>query len=366
MELQAVYVEDVPAQGTKYSDLLNEKGKLHVEWIMAPVPMSVKPVIEKKPDIILVDYELTQRQPGGLMASYKGGTLATSIREVYPNCPIVLVTRMVLLKKYSGAPRQLGPFDLRFFKDEIRENPKLCVDKLVAIASGYRKLRESKPLTWSRILNLLDANSLESEALKQFKPSGQVLVGKKGQRVNWSIPDVATWILDTLFEYPGILYDDLHAATALGMSLDSLARKEVLSTLSPALYNGIFSSSVRKWWRDRILSEGFRTIKGAHLDPPLASAFVPAMKLIKDVQLQSSTCVYSGKPFADTVCYVLRQPVLRDYSLAYFPDNRPKVMDEARVSFAAFRSSEFHEEFLNSESREIFRKLTGVGKHKRR
>ncbi len=118
--------------------------------------------------------------------------------------------------------------------------------------------------------------------------------------------------------------------------------------------------------RQQHFSQAFDIVRKAGLKPPLSKSFVPAVKKALKIEAPPSKCVYSGKPFADTVCCVLRKPVLRQYSLSYFPDNRPKVMDEARVSFSAFRNQGFHEEFLNSEGLHLYQELRRGAKHKSR
>jgi hypothetical protein len=53
--------------------------------------------------------------------------------------------------------------------------------------------------------------------------------------------------------------------------------------------------------------------------------------------LAPAVCISSGEKPADWVCYILQKPVKREYSLPYHPDQRPAIMDEARVSFRAVK-----------------------------
>jgi hypothetical protein len=74
--------------------------------------------------------------------------------------------------------------------------------------------------------------------------------------------------------------------------------------------------------------------------------------------LELSTCVHSQKQPAECVCYVLSKPVKREFSLPYWPDNRPVVMDEARVSFKAIReSNEFKEEYVAPDASALVRPI---------
>ena len=72
---------------------------------------------------------------------------------------------------------------------------------------------------------------------------------------------------------------------------------------------------------------------------PLRMGFPLAWERNKEVSIERSKCVYTGESPAEWVCYILKKPVMIKNSLAYYPDSRPSVMDEARVSFKAIRTS---------------------------
>jgi len=349
-EIRAVYVEDDEGEGQKYSRLLSTK-KLRVKPVMAPSVLSNEPILKENPDLVLIDYELTQKQRSGNMATYRGGTLATSIREERSSIPLILVTRRALLEKYSGAPGQLEPFDISIFKDEIRSNRARIAGQLVALASGYLALKKAAPLTWTRIMVMLRASRPDIELLKQCRPDSELPKARATGKVKWAIPTVVRWILDPLFRYPGILYDQMYAATALGISCDSLSKTELQRVLSRAEYQGVFSDLGKRWWRSELLAEAFRVVKKAGMEAPLARSFAPALWKVHRIKAERAVCLQSGETYADTVCFVLRKPVMYRYTLAYFPDDRPKVMDQARVSFKARGSSDFDRDFLSLESR---------------
>jgi hypothetical protein len=64
--------------------------------------------------------------------------------------------------------------------------------------------------------------------------------------------------------------------------------------------------------------------------------------------------VFSGESPADWVCHILKKPVMIKYSLSYNADDRPTVMDEARVSFEAIRTSnDFDERLVDPLGREL-------------
>ena len=74
--------------------------------------------------------------------------------------------------------------------------------------------------------------------------------------------------------------------------------------------------------------------------------------------LNPALCIYDKKPTADWVCAVLKEPVKLENSIPYYPDCRPKVMDQARVSFEAIlRSSDFDENLVDADGAEIIKWL---------
>jgi hypothetical protein len=75
-------------------------------------------------------------------------------------------------------------------------------------------------------------------------------------------------------------------------------------------------------------------------------------------KLAPAICVYDGTPVADWVCYILKKPVKQRNSIPYYPDSRPPVMDQARVSFKAIQeSNEFDESLVDSDSYVVVKKL---------
>lgn len=70
------------------------------------------------------------------------------------------------------------------------------------------------------------------------------------------------------------------------------------------------------------------------------------------MQLEPSRDEETGTTPADTVCYVLGIPIRIENSLPYRPDDRPAIMDEARISFRAIRESNcFDERYLDPADR---------------
>jgi hypothetical protein len=154
-----------------------------------------------------------------------------------------------------------------------------------------------------------------------------------------------------VLEFPGILYDPIHAATRLGISEESFQTGKVQELFEPARYTGIFNPLEGRWWQGRLLRIAQDLALEAEVKGPTRQVFAEAFKKKFGSELSPAICVWDHTPIADWVCYVLRQPVKMKNSLRYHPDRRPDVMDDARVSFRAIRD---REEFDREEFNEAY------------
>lgn len=74
-------------------------------------------------------------------------------------------------------------------------------------------------------------------------------------------------------------------------------------------------------------------------------------------KLERATCVVDGEPDADWICYILNEPVKQAHSVVYYPDNRPPVMDEARISFKAIKEERFDQNKVDPSSSQLIEQL---------
>ena len=347
MRLKIVLVDDDHHSRSYLADQIRQLGDsvLDVREMPPPRDLNLTRLLDEKADLYLVDYELDVEQPNGSRASYRGMTLAARLREVQPAYPIALLTRSSL-PSWSQARRTAlagRVFDEVLYKEEnLRDDPDTTYLRLMSLARGYQTLRKCTNRSVDTLLELLRTDPVGKEiALEALPPDN-----------GWQEFEAAHWIRSVLLNYPGVVYDDRHAATALGISLDSFRQEPVLEILQPAMYRGPFLEEGERWWRHRLfdianrlcssrdhaigLREGFRLIASAELG----------------LELEPSRDAETGITLADTVCYLLKVPVRIETSLPYQPDARPSVMEKARVSFKAIReSNDIESRFIDAASR---------------
>ena len=317
---------------------------LRLQACPPPAVLDARELLHYHPDVAMIDYQLTEREPGREPATFKGSTLAAALREKMPGIPIVLMTRqhMVSVGRIAQARDLEGAFDELVIKEDIYANSDKFASTLVRLAKGFRTLNRCRPRTLKALRAVLGADDLEWEELLSADPPPEVLAGH-----SWRLPEVARWVRGTVLSYPGIIYGSLHAAVALGLSRDSFLKPSVQALFKRALYRGVFAPDDAHFWRTRLLTKARALMRDANMpDASFSSDFGKAWRKIRRSSLSLATCNTSGEMPADSVCYVLNEPVLKRLSLPYRPDTRPLVMDEARVSFKAIETENCYDERL--------------------
>jgi hypothetical protein len=206
MATKVLYIDDEidrPGRDAqKIRERLHLPGEFECELRPPPKNFSDLPTI---PNALLVDLELSTAPSSGEPVSYWGNTLASEVRMRNPACPIILVTRPQIITGKSQYLEENTAIDLILYKDEINRNPDQERAKILALVEGFQALENISMQEWQKVLALMKANQDEANSLREAAPPLE-----HGQ---WNIPGVARWICRVVMGFPGILYDDLTAAT---------------------------------------------------------------------------------------------------------------------------------------------------------
>ena len=351
--IRVAAVDDSADDRARYERRLNVSG-LRVFPVIPAEYLAVKSILDAKPDVVLIDYQLNEVQPDGSHPSYLGSTLAAVLREKLPDCPILLVSRRSLIPSGTlNKARDLQTaFDDLFFKDQIFSDPRRFSEELRILVRGYRTLQSRKRNTWKAVLTLLKASAEEGDLLEAADPP----LGARAE--TWRVPEVARWLRHTVLAYPGILYDSLHASAALGLAKPSFTSPLMQKLFSSSQYRGPFAPKEGLWWKDRIVAVAAELLRREHHSNAALSLFGEVWNSLHKPVQKLAICCTSRRSPADSVCYLLKRPVLRRFSLPYHPDNRPSVMDEARVSIKAIReNNDFEEQLVAKEARGLIKAI---------
>lgn len=349
--IQIFYVDDEwgdsVSSGMRYQERLSSAADLECQLVPPPEWSNLDEFVASTPDLYLIDYQLGMVQPDGSKADYQGSTLAAEIRARLPDCPIVLITRQLILDQLDPqTSRQIKGhmpmYDGLILKDRIDDKLEETQRLLVSIADGFRILGGTTDAKWQSLVNATGADDDEGELLQEAAPPVQ-----KGA---WIVTEAAGWIRDVVLGFPGILYDPVNAATRLGVSEEAFLAEEVQELVRSAGYQGVFAPYEGRWWKGRLFRIAAELAADQGVHGPINQAFPEAFHGRFGRQLPPAECVWDHTPIPNWVCHVLRKPVKIKHSLRYYPDNRPSIMDQARVSFRAVReSNDFDEELLDSE-----------------
>jgi len=335
--IKVLYIDDDLEEVRRIKTLLEASGSLYIDGRGPQHNIGENFDVNDLPDLFLIDYELSKPYGDNPPAQYSGTTLSAAIRDVANSYPVVLLTKRSILDPGREQEHldELQLIDQLLFKDSLTDRERLnqTVDLIVGLAKGYQILRQTAQTepTWDGLLMILGALPEEAELLRLANPP----LFLQQQRSIWSPARLAIWIRHVLIAYPGILYDPVYAATELRISVESFLSKEVQALFIDAKYTGVFSQAEGRWWKQRLEKTAMEYVGG--LD--FADRFAVVFKEKTSKDLDPSVSIVRNETPADTVCYIYHQPVMFEYTVAYRPDNRPPIMEPARVSFKAIQQS---------------------------
>jgi len=351
MKSKIIYIEDDSRDSNKYKRVLEDEDSDYNGFEIIGIPAQ-DIVISKRfsdfeqhvPDLFLVDLDLS-KQKNNIVFGLSGASTSIALREKFPDIPIVIFTRKDIIKsRFPAIEQTISGVDEIIFKDEIRDDIQKHKNIFIELIRGYRSIRERKPAAFKDILALLNA---PSTAFDLIKLADSPLIDK-------SIPNylIANWIRNTLLNYPGILYDPIHSATFLGISKEAFLTDGIQEYFRDAEYSGVFRQTEGRWWKSKLNILASNIMNDSEKELAFREGFPLAWERKNGAaSLERSKCTFSCESPAEWVCCILKEPMMIKYSLSYRVDSRPKIMDEARVSFKAIKTSnEFKEELIEDPS----------------
>ena len=359
--IKTLYIDDSEQELQKYRSRFNTDSRSKDEFtiIAHNSPKSAQDysqLYEDYPELILVDVDLSIPDSEGKVAGISGIALSTELRRKFPDAPIVLFTRPSVFKARDYPERTLSNIDHIIYKKDLFTPDSTLLDSLYQLAIGFKKLHNERSRKWIDLLKVINAPEIDRENLRLANPP----IDSEGK---WSVSEAAAWIRNTVIKYPGLLYDSVHAATFLGISKDSFLSEPIQEFLSKAKYSELFPPTEGRWWKSRLQQIANNIMNQREKNLPLREGFSLAWERSRKTTIERSICVFSGESPAEWVCYILQKPVMIKYSLSYKPDSRPPVMDEARVSFEAIRTSnEVNDELFDSLGRELLPEIRKMQK----
>jgi CheY-like chemotaxis protein len=355
-----LYVDDKPQELKKIQQkfLTNSFASTNFNLICVPPPKNQEDferLFNLKSDVILMDLDLSKPDSDKQKSPFSGLTLSTEIRQRNPDIPIVLFTRKTVFsdEHYSKVESKIPSWvDATIYKNELFIGEEKLLF-LMNLAKGFEILRICKIKNFDNLLKVLNSPISDSDSIKM---SDLPLNKKTGYL--WAVSDVSYWIQQILIEYPGILYDPIHAATFLGISEKEFLSPDIQDFFNHTKYDGLFPPIEGRWWKSAIRETVLKEMTKEESKLPIIKGFVKFWIRTQGRELESSKCIVSNEKPADCVCFIYKKPVALNYSISYHPDSRPDVMDEARVSYKAIKeTNDVKEIFLDPVGLDIYKEI---------
>jgi len=239
---QIIWIDDEPNR-KKTADLLNESSTIPVDFRSMKNKDLAKEVEiilgGPQPSLVVLDHILDQTAPSSALLR-RGSTIAEAIKEKWPTCPVIGVTGVDRIDRIDVRTRQTY--------DDLFESVNFgqYYERIDAIAKDFAKIAGRKPKSISDVVDLLQPPKDDVSRLKATLPQdlNKTRDGSVASRLY-------RWVSRVLRGRPGFLYDELWAATFLGLNETGFKKVEKLFT--PALYGGVFMvTNEPRWWQSRL------------------------------------------------------------------------------------------------------------------
>lgn len=353
--MEILFIDDDNEEFIRLKNLLGDD-----EYKIKPTLSRISPYekIMGNPDVILIDYQLTNPEGRRKVSNVNGLDIGASLRAEYPTIPLILFSYKERTK-LASVQRSIGNqiFDEMLYKEDFAGSDKSLVKYLDILCKGYLEVfrvifpegifvkeRDNK----EKLYEILVAPSEAYDDIDSL-----IRWNTQFFTDDWTPFGIASLIRKELMDYPGILYDTIHAATFLGISESSFNKIE--NFFNSAKYQGVFSEEKKFWWKCTLKEKADSIMEGEEFKVPYSHGFYKAWKRNEGEDLELAECCVSKEKPAECVCCILNEPVIIQYTLPY-PDisPRPYIMDESRASFKAFLDNRAKEIYLDKDSKEIF------------
>lgn len=273
---------------------------------------------KKAPELFLIDYKLNEiENPEGIKYAYTGTGLVGRIRDKFPEHPIYMVSR-ILEKRHLIEDVDL--FDRLLMHESLTDREKTAKEIMINDALDYQKIRRIRNRhSIKPILNLLNIPKGEIKYFEELLPE-QLKGGIGDPTVHSSTGNIeftyqlsgairfARWTKRNLLLHPGPLYNDLYAATFLGMSEKYFVKSFIDKYTSfnnkvTALYRGIFSQSSEKrlWWKGELAR--YVLSQDESNEFPVTDIWRYAPQVLRLERKHMSKCSVCGELYPETVAH---------------------------------------------------------------
>lgn len=259
-------------------DFVNVKDKNLLE--------EIKPKLNnRQPDAVIIDHFLDKSKDSTIK---KGSSIAQILRERWPNCPIIGITAA---QKYKDIDFEDENSYINLYSSaDISSN----FNAILSIITSYYKLSRMTFEKYDDFFKLLKPPQDDIKKLKNIFPFDL----KEHFNMESLIFRLSRWIRYYFYNSPGFLYDELWAATLLGLNIEGFKRAK--KYFDKSIYDGIFfDPSDTRWWSSTLRSILFKKY-------PQNTSNLPWVvgRDLTNIKSHYSKCHACGKDFPEIVGFV--------------------------------------------------------------
>ncbi|GHV15658.1 hypothetical protein FACS1894169_07750 [Bacteroidia bacterium] len=241
MVCKVFYIEDLDPE-SRIETLKSDSFKIVSFKPDVNIDDIIQKIIDENPDIILMDYKLTE---GSELSYCDAPTIASTLRSKYNNAikerPIVLISTLDnIVKLYKKDYTSHDLFDYAISKERALENTEYFRCKCLSFLNSYTDIVKNK-FDLDKILGLNgEINLIHSKIRIQLNKDIQ------------SAYEFSRFIFEHLIRCSGLLIGEDILSARLGVSKDSTDWGKLKEKLLEYKYIGIFSDVYDRWWMSKI------------------------------------------------------------------------------------------------------------------
>ena len=351
MTITGLYIDDDPEQRDLYKDLLSA-GDFDFSTDILPSGMThlINTILDTAPDIVVMDYRLDGTKRDDWDNNFKAGGVAQVLRDRFVDAPekdvplVLLSTETNIRTLFAPDKTSHDLFDTWFLKDELHSGKGSRRDEILqqlrSLVSSYRRIKELREIKVPQELarNLLN---IEQDEYDEVQPEGLklTLLNSDGEAERPHV--ISRQILHNVIKQPGILVGRDGLRARFGITEDSFDTLVKHVDLSAFLYDGIFSSGWKRYWKHRFEKwevENFDTLLGSMTGEERAAAL--SEKFGFEANPAVSRWTGQSSEYFSVACSVCSQPTELKHSVAVFAPKLLSFMQRNRVCYDCIEREE--------------------------
>jgi CheY-like chemotaxis protein len=323
--VHAVLLDDNAGESVSLATLLrSDELQVEVQAPDATVEATAERVASSlptnEPAVVLLDYRLDDRAD----VEFRGGSVASAIKERRPELPVVLFTTDEKLHRWvETSPGIEDIFDWRLLKGQVVNNGEAAAH-VISLARGWAELAQAASDSadpWDILAGVVHVERpmLETFAEVEVQPPRPEVPGA-----------LALWLLRGPLRWPGPLSGPGDTRVMVGVDDDGFRREKVQQWLYQARYRGPFQEFGERWWSEIVRNQ----IKTLTPDRP-ADANQRTQALAAELRdsLRAESCVWCGEGRTIRACDLCERAVDAAHSLRRLTAPPPPWADPPVVCF---------------------------------